>query len=553
MSLASFQNPASSFRPRSSPSVSEVSEETVRYRLFLRLLERGLQTEDELWSFIWLFLGYAVPRHKVCVHHQSPFQFIADQFFERVRTVFGWACRNGGKTLCVAILNVCEALFKPGIEILSSAAIRDQTNKGYDYVTRMLLNNEILGGTVVSSLRSETEFFNGSILRLTTGTFWGMNSQHPTKTRIDECELIHWSVLQQGLQMSISSADGKWKASDCLTSTRKFSSGTVQRLLDQAEAKRMDIRAWCIWDVLEPCPRLCKGDPVYGDCPAYSHLDKDGNEELICGGRAHELPPGGFYRITDFIEKVSVLDKDTWETEWLCLRPHGGALVYGDYFKDEAPFVVPTAEAVILLKRAKEEGWVRCVGLDFGSNFYACFLTQDPASEIWYVYSEYWWQATSNDKPLSEHGTQVKAHDLLGWHNRTQVFADPAGRQAIRDLEGPDVGLFCTPANNPVYEGVNYVKKLFRRRQSDGLPGLRIFHSVTRLRLELSRLYVHKLEKSGEVNRDVIIKRDDHGVDSLRYALFSFETVGTGRYRMKKLRGVWQVLLGIGIGLARMI
>lgn len=1331
MSLASFQTPTSSFRPRPTPSLSEVSEEVVKYRLFLRLLERGLQTEEELWLFIQLFLGYTIPRHQVCAHHQPPFQFIADQFFERVRTVFGWACRNGGKclagdslildyrtgerktikaivegehpdeiltmtehghlvqapitavhdtgmnqclrvefasgrhivatkehpfltatgwyradeleigeciaipsfvpppsqptevpdahvdllavllaegsytqtsvmfstadaevvriveaacqsfsgvhvrykskydyaitrgkganrryknpvrkmlydygigherapqkripdiifrlsqrqlsrflsvfwmcdgyvtakeaeiglssrrfvddiqhlllrfgvqsrvktrgprhhkvtvygqcvkvlaqhlalwgdkqsrlqnlvakklrtaagrppltpefveqvrglcqqvpwperwknapavraalglgkrpagasilglggvksiarrrlaalcdqggigrggfeillsedlwwdriiaiedvglvhtydltmtptacfvandilvhnTLCVAILNVCEALFKAGIEILSSAAIRDQANKGYDYVTRMLLNNELLGGTVVSSLRSETEFFNGSILRLTTGTFWGMNSQHPTKFRCifeedsvylvngttkpigaiergdrvvawngkqfccavvsrvqyagigatirlqlsngniltctpdhkilttegtwlradrvmvgaaltgrslsplrekaapintpnvkdrlmsdmlayglekhnrapkvcqmsnnpeqssdfslgalpdmlaphetratlptktvlglwntdqpsfdsvpsmygpgsqnsssemlrlrssleaeghaemqetlapvslvvgsdrangasprdgaedksahiwgreandgaagaletpirtlgsvatmdprlctrgaqssdrgprfvlarstklpsarpeeegdsgergvardfcedgpdahvvyvtgihpgptgrvydltipgfrsfvaegvvvhncDEVELIHWSVLQQGLQMSISSADGKWKAGDCLTSTRKFSSGTVQRLLDQAEAKRMTIRAWCIWDVLEPCSRLCKGDPVYGDCPVYSRLDKDGNEEMICGGRAHDLPPGGFYKITDFVEKASLLDKDTWETEWLCLRPHGGALVYGDYFKDEAPFVVPTAEAVLLLKRAKEEGWVRCIGLDFGSNFYACFLTQDPLSEIWYAYSEYWWQATNNDKPLAEHGRQVKAHDLLGWHNRTQVFADPSGRQAIRDLEEPDVGLFCTPANNQVYEGINHVKKLFRRRQSDGLPGLRIFHSCTRMRLELSRLYVHKLEKSGEVNRDVIIKKDDHGVDSLRYGLFSFETVGTGRYRMKRLKGFWGLLLGVSASMLTML
>ena len=355
----------------------------------------------------------------------------------------------------------------------------------------------------------------------------------------DEIELMHWTILQEGLQMSITSRDGKWPGGDCFTSTRKFTSGTVQRLLESAEEKKIAVMAWCIWEILEPCTRLCKGDPVYGDCPAYARLNKDGGEEFICGGKAHDLPTGGFYQIADFVKKVSLLDRDTWETQWLNLRPQGGSLVYGEYFKDEPPYVVPTLEAEVLLRRAKEEKWQRCMGIDFGSNFYACFLMQDPLTMIWYAYAEYWHQGTTTDLPLTEHGKRVKLQDVLGWNSRVPVYADPSGRQAIRDLEVGEVGIYCTPANNDVYSGVNHVKKLLMRRQSDALPGLRIFHRCARMRLELSRLYVHKLHKDGTTDKDTIIKKDDHGVDALRYALLSFETVGTGRYRLRHLRGVW--------------
>ena len=520
----------------------------VRQRVLATYLARGLQTDEELWLFIRLYLGYAIPRHHVCPEHVAPFSFLADQFFERVGMVFGFANRAGGKTLQVAILNVVEALFKPGIEIVCAGAIEQQAVKGYEYVSSMLFGDPLLMRTLIRSLRSLTEFYNGSSIKITTGTYHGLNSPHPTKVRIDEIELMHWSILQEGLQMSLASRDQKWKAGDCLTSTRKFTNGTVQRLLDEKK-DTIKTMSWCIWEILQPCCRQCHGDPEYGDCPAYSRLNKDGAEEEICGGRAHTLPPGGFFTIDDFVKKVGVLDKDTWEAQWLNKRPQAGALVYGNFFKDDPPYVVPTAEAEELLRRAREERWLRVVGMDFGANFYAGYFMRDPHTEIWYQYHEYWYSA-ERDLPLPQHGRNIIRADPLGWSADIFVYGDPSARQAIRDLEyfiltaadgTPDeYSLIVAPANNNVYSGVNLVKQLLTRRPHDLLPRLRFFHSCVRMREELGRLYVHRTNKDGTTNRDVIVKAQDHASDSLRYAMLSFETFGTTTVmNSRQIKGLW--------------
>ena len=59
------------------------------------------------------------------------------------------------------------------------------------------------------------------------------------------------------------------------------------------------------------------------------------------------------------------------------------------------------------------------------------------------------------------------------------------------------------------------------------------------MRLEMGQLYVHKSMKDGTYSRDVIVKKDDHGVDSCRYALASFETLGVTVSSTGRLKGVW--------------
>lgn len=513
--------------------VAEPVLDELKEQLFYALLERGIKTDDELHFFIWAYLGYNVPRNQVCAGHCSPFSFIADQFFDRHQTVIGFANRNGGKTLGVALLNAVELLAKPGIEIFTAGAVESQALRGYEYVSQFLTSTALVESQVMQLLRSKTILRNGSKLEVAPGTVAKFNGPHTNKTRIDEIELLHWFVLQQA--MSISTEKNGWPAGDCFTSTRKISNGTMQRLLDQAEEKGFKVYTWCVYEILEPCTRLCKGDPVYGDCPVYSRKNKDGEEVMLCGGKAHDLKPGGFYKIADFVKKASTIDEETWETEWLNLRPSAGATVYGKYYKDEAPFIVSVEEAAELLARAKKDKWQRGVAIDFGSNFYAGYFMQDPLDQVWYQYQEYFY-SSDNDLPLSEHAKNIKERDVLGWDGRIYVFADPSGRQAIRDLE--DYGIFAVGANNDLYAGLNRVKKEMQRRTAKGLPGIRFFPHCGRIRLELEKLYMNKMDRDGTPQRDIIVKKDDHGSDTLRYWLISYETVGTGRYRMRKLRGV---------------
>lgn len=519
-----------------------VSERLLHQAYFDWLVVNGIQDETTLQQFLETYLGYEIPQKAFCPHHQSPFDFLADQFFERTKTTFGFANRSGGKTRTVAVLNVLDMVFKAGVEIASAGAIQEQANRGYEYLCD-LFAREPLNQLMWSSTKAETILTNGSTARILVATWHGFNSPHPQKVRIDEIELIHPNILQEGFQMS--QAKGAYAAQDTLTSTRKFPSGTVQKLIDEADQRKVKIISWCIFETVERCTRKCKGDPTYGDCPAHSRTDKDGNTIYLCGmpdtggeadGKAHYVP-GGWYRLDDMVKKMALLDADTVKAQWFNERPGAGVVVYGACFKPEPPFVVPTLEAEALLTRARKEKWERVYGIDFGANFACTMWMQDPQDLIWYGYAEYFFSA-EGERPLAEHAKQLKLKDPLGYNARgIYIFADPAGRTAIKDLQG--FGIFAVPANNDLYPGIQHMKRLLEERTAARLPRLRVFSSMPRLIKEMTELYLYRLKKDGEPDRDAVVPKNNHAADSGRYALYSWETIGTGRYRMRRLRGMW--------------
>jgi len=518
------------------------TENTARDQEFLYtayfeyLLDNGITDDDVLHDFIETYLGFNVPRHvsPFCEGvHQPPFAFIADQFFERITTTFGFANRTGGKTQDVAILNTADMLFKPGVEICSAGAVKPQAARGYEYLYNMFAGlGPLMRDRFIKLGGGEVHLTNGSKAEVITASYTGVNSPHPEKFRLDEIELIHYDIVQEALSMTQTSADESIKAQDTFTSTRKVAKGTVQRLLDEREERGITLRSWCIWETLKPCTRKCHGDPVYGDCPIYSRKDADG-EHMLCGGKAHDLPEGGYYTIEDVVKKARNLDRDTWEAQWECRRPNPGQLVYGQKWRDEAPWVVAPEEAHQLLERARSDGnWLRIYGMDFGSNFAVGFWMRDPTDERWYKYFEYFF-AAERDRSTHEHAEWIKANDPLGFNDRVPIYADPSGRQAIRDLE--DVGLFCTPSNNELYGGLNHMKHQLELRP-DGKPGLRYFRTCLQTRKEMGQTYVHKMDRDGTVNRDVVMDKDNHNCDADRYAHYGFLTVGTETYSRRRLR-----------------
>lgn len=331
------------------------------------------------------------------------------------------------------------------------------------------------------------------------------------------------------------------KAQDTYTSTRKVSAGTMQKLIDEAPEKGIAIKAWCIFEVLERCTRKCKADPVHGDCPIFSRKMADGTERTLCGGEAHDVP-GGYYGIPDFIKKARNMDADTFDAQWLCRRPNTGQLVYGQQFRDDDRLIVRSkVEQEEILERFRESAkqrapWNRIYGQDFGSHWATAGWIQDPVNERLYKYWEYYYEPPG-DRSVAAHCDYIKDNDPLGFdlHDHTG-FADPAGRQVITDME--DHGIFFLPANNQRYSGINFMKALMEKRLSDDLPAVRFFGSCVRTIKEMGELYIHKANRDGTFNRDKIVDRDDHCVDSDRYALFSFHTLGTQQYSMRRLRGV---------------
>lgn len=520
----------------------------LRRAYFEHCVTNGIHTDEQLLDFNEVYLGMRLVNRRSphCPHHDAPARFVTDQFFDRVNSCLGFANRLGGKTLEVGVLNVDDMLFKPGVEICSAGAVIAQGKKGYEYVfdgfkkMQDVLTAPGASVRVADYDRQSITLNTNSRAKLLTLSWTGVNSQHPHRWRVDEVELAPFPYIQESLSMT-QSRDGI-KAQDTLTSTRKVSTGTMQKLIDQAEERGMKIISWCIWETLQTCTRTCQGDKDHGDCPAYSRKNAEGAEELLCGkgdgtGKAQELPPGGWFLIDDFIKKVQNLDRATFEAQWLCLRPNQLQIVYGACYRDEAPFVTTEAEEEALLRRYREspESWTRIYGQDFGANWALVELIQDPVDSVWYVVWEYYW-AQERDRTVSTHAGYMKANDPLGFSTQSFFgYADPAGRQMITDLEEWDI--FFERANNAVTEGVQHVKQLFEKFTADKkIPSLRIFRRCKELRRELCQTYLHPQKKDGELERDRYVKMNDHAADALRYALYTFHTIGTASYGGASLR-----------------
>lgn len=95
----------------------------------------------------------------------------------------------------------------------------------------------------------------------------------------------------------------------------------------------------CIWEVLEPCK-----DYICSTCPLTSY----------CPG-VHMKDAVGYYKISDFVQKIQSLSRYSLEAEWFCRRPDRKGLVLADY-----------RDSVNTLDIGYIEGLPVYVSIDFG-------------------------------------------------------------------------------------------------------------------------------------------------------------------------------------------
>lgn len=506
-------------------------------KLQRRFLQTSIRHPDVLHFYIRAFLGFYIPRRKLCRDHVSPFAFISDMFFEQVRNSIAFANRNGGKTLNIAILNHLDMAFKQFCEICSAGSTIAQSSRMYKYFTGFHNNNEYLADLLYKDpTKSESVYKNGSSIETITGSVKGLNSPHPQKARIDEVELMEWHVLQEGLSMAKS---GKGiMAQMCFSSTRKEEYGTMQRLLNRARKDKrvkggFKIYKWCIWEILEQCVRHCTNDPEYGLCPI---LD-------ICKGRAKNC--SGFYEIDDFIDKAMTLDTDTLDTQWFNKKPSTEVYVYGKYWQGDR---TKTPCHILPRMKSKHQTWeqyllrnceIEKVGaIDFGSSpghpfvykLYFCDVKkfrqevevsdeEDIIRNMIKFYCMY--EYRSSQATTSEHALKIRTSPY--WSPDMMIFADPSARQERIDLE--DEGVYTYAADNELIAGIGKVRAHLQFR--DGKAHLYYIDGYYDCNEDLEdsteeyKKYKYRRTKDGQVNKKEPLPMNDHGLDCDRYAIAS--------------------------------
>ena len=190
------------------------------------------------------------------------------------------------------------------------------------------------------------------------------------------------------------------------------------------------------------------------------------------------------------------------------LRPEEFARRYMGQFEKMEGLVYDVPEAQIIdpldiVKRAD----ARVMGIDWG-------FRNPAAIGIYYLYDKAWYVVDEWKRPEKTTAEIIKVAEALKKEHRIQfIYADPAEPDRIEECRR--AGLDVEEALKDVKGGISYVQQLIREKKF-------FMFNNCRDHIDEINTYCYPEEKEGKEIKDVPMKLNDHLMDSLRYALFTY-------------------------------
>jgi len=324
------------------------------------------QTPDELHEWLLRHLGLTIPERAIVDGHSAPLEYLVHTYFEgkyhrgragewalaplapaaaRTADCIVWASRGGGKTFLGAVATLLDLLFKPAVQVRVLAGSLEQSQRMHEYLRTLLARPGISG---IIDGRVSTRAVNistGACVRVLAASQTSVRGTRVQKIRCDEVDLFDpdlWRAAQL-VTRSIAPSPGPWgshiRGSVEALSTMHRPYGLMWDLVGDlvnapgadasdasddaapphAHLNRPPVFRWGVVDVLERCApeRPCDSCILFPEC----------------AGRAKHLG-GGHIRIDDAVQLKGRVDRATWESEMLCLRPRRTHAVYPEFSPD---------------------------------------------------------------------------------------------------------------------------------------------------------------------------------------------------------------------------
>lgn len=423
------------------------------------------RNDDELYAWIRDVLGFKMARYATHDEHRSPFQFIADGFFERHQILLARGNRGGGKTRAYSIFEVATTIFKDGIYVVHVGGSEGQARDGYAYYAGSkakdgengLIRSTLFGEMIADDpMVSKTVLTNGSKLEIRTGgSERAVSGPHPHVLVIDELDHIDTGTLATALEMPMTR--NGYNATTMMASSQYHSSGTMQTLINSSKTKGIEVYQFDIFDTIENCGR---NFPMDCDaCPfKYWTNPYSGNFEELCKGRASKAT--GHYPFKDALGKFkNAVDPEAWALQNLLLTDKEQGLVIPQY--DEGNRLAFPIPGMDLSK------WTCCAGIDQRGRGRIEVLAQSPemadnGQHIRWIIAE-WADDSSTPSKLIDAAHQIKAQVLsdFGLHITT-FWAEKASEDLIKDWPNE---LNCRTINKEVASvgyGLGRLRDAFR-------------------------------------------------------------------------------------------
>jgi len=251
----------------------EISQESIDNLRKLR--DTPIRNKRDLDNYLRVYHGVYLAKKSIEEGNSNPLNFVWDIYstamFGKQTDIYnflGVATRGGQKSLSCGSLETVLLTHDKYRDFFHMASIKQQSKVTYNYV-QGFYRNPILSETVEKCIMSETRTRYNKQLIIGTGTMDSVNSFHGSTIQ-DEVDLTPAAVFKESKGM-LTAQSGRLALNVCISS-RKFSFGNVQRLLDSSKRKNFPLKVhmWSILEVTEKC-----GDKRSGEYGYNYYIDED--------------------------------------------------------------------------------------------------------------------------------------------------------------------------------------------------------------------------------------------------------------------------------------
>lgn len=236
------------------------------------VLEKPL-TDDDLWTYVKVFFGVAIPRKQICANCCSPFEAFADAYFARSPNIVWHAARGSGKSLQLALLAMVHQLTN-GCEINVLGGSSQQSKRIIAYIQSKdpkcanILWKAPNAPTYMVDKALDTQYssrlFTGGLINALMASDASVRGPHPNILLMDETDSTAWDLIESALGQPVSFSKEIINPETGDTYTRfaprctVFSStwqrpdGSMSKVMEKARTEQdWLIKSWCYKEVIK--------------------------------------------------------------------------------------------------------------------------------------------------------------------------------------------------------------------------------------------------------------------------------------------------------------
>jgi hypothetical protein len=219
------------------------------------VLARPPITKDELWWVVKVLWGIELPREKVCIDHQAPFDAFADAYFgNEANWALWYGSRGTGKSYMLAILALtCAAIKEVEVTILGGSMA--QSTNVQEHVESLMQSPNAPVYMVKTAIQTKLEMSPGNTIEPLPASQKTVRGPHPHMTLLDEIDEMDKKVYDAAMGQAFEKPNARGvvvREMVVASSTWQNPIGTFQAVIDEAREKGMPIFTWCWREVVAP-------------------------------------------------------------------------------------------------------------------------------------------------------------------------------------------------------------------------------------------------------------------------------------------------------------